>query len=255
VDSVKAYHSVYELSYIEISPTGDTTRYSLQGTKLMAMFSLDLKRLLGFRSMGPNDFKLYGELAVLGTKNYGTVYNDITQRIPVTVGFNLPTFGWLDLFSLEVEWYGAKYRNSLGKMGNYNSLSQPGLFPRPVLPPQPVPSPIPVSYQDHFGGNGPCGLGVPLPCMDTLGRFISISDTVQIKGTARDVENLTADNWKWSLYFEKTLHNHISFTAQVANDHFRPRPSAVVLDEQGGMAEAFTSPKDWYYMFRLGYFF
>ncbi len=244
-DTVRVYHSVNELSYIEVSPAWDTTRYSLQGTKLMAMFDLDCKKALGISGLGPNDLRLYGEAAVLGVKNYGTVYHDIRQRIPVTFGFNIPTFGLLDYLSLEVEWYGAKYRNSLGKIGNFNSLtSQPGFFPTPVTTGNPIPSPIPLSYQDYYG--------IPL---DTLGRLITGSDTLQIKGTALDVENLSADNWKWSLYLEKTLHNHISFTAQVANDHFRPRPAAVALIEQGGMAEAFSSPKDWYFMFRVGYFF
>ena len=89
-----------------------------------------------------------------------------------------------------------------------------------------------------------------------MGRLaLRTGDTLQVRGTSWDVENLVTDNWKWSLYLEKTLHNHLSFSAQIANDHFRPRPASTAINEQGGMAEAFTTPRDWYFMFRIGYFF
>jgi hypothetical protein len=64
------------------------------------------------------------------------------------------------------------------------------------------------------------------------------------------------DNWKWSLLLEKNLTDHVRFTGQVANDHYRPRPIAVGdIVSTGGTAEAFTTPNDWYYMLRLGVFF
>ena len=167
------------------------------------------------------------------------------------LGFNIPTFGLLDYLSLEVEWYGSKYRNSLARIGNFNSLSQPGLFPQPVDAVTSTPSPVPLSYEDYYG-NYSQGGGTP----DANGNIVLNSgDTLHVKGNAWDVENLKTDNWKWSLFLEKTVHSHVTFTAQIANDHFRPRPAATVLNEQGGMAEAFTSPRDWYFMFRTSYFF
>jgi hypothetical protein len=54
---------------------------------------------------------------------------------------------------------------------------------------------------------------------------------------------------------EKTVGGHIRFAAQVANDHFRPRPVGGPINELGGWTEAFSSTKDWYVMFRMGYFF
>jgi hypothetical protein len=230
----------------------DTITYSNQGAKLMALFSVDFKRWMPGVGFGANDMRLYGEAAVLGVKNQGSYYDNILERIPVMVGFNIPTFGWLDYFSLEVEWYGSKYRNSLGKIGNFNSLSQPGLFPRPVEPITPVPTPVPFSYEDYYRNYAQNGTGTPDANGDIL---LNSGDTLHVKGNAWDVENLMTDNWKWALYLEKTVHRHVIFTAQIANDHFRPRPAATVLDEWGGMAEAFTSPKDWYFMFRTSYFF
>ena len=71
-----------------------------------------------------------------------------------------------------------------------------------------------------------------------------------------DKENLTMDNLKWSLYVDKTISKHIQFIGQVANDHYRPRPVATgLIKSDGGTAEAFTTSKDWYFMFRMGYFF
>jgi hypothetical protein len=238
-------------------PTGDTAQpydtltYSNQGVKLMAMFNVDFKRWFPLKGLGQNDLKLYGEAAVLGVRNYGSYYDDIRERIPVMIGFNFPTFGLLDYLSLEVEWYGSKYRNSLGKIGNFNSLSQPGSSPFPVEPLSSTPSPIPFSYEDYYK-NSAQGGGTP----DSNGNLLLNSgQTLHVTGTAWDVENLMTDNWKWALYLEKTVHRHVTFSAQIASDHFRPRPAATAINEQGGMAEAFTSPKDWYFMFRTSYFF
>ena len=228
----------------------DTISYSNQGVKVMGMFSMDIKKWLPPAGFGANDMRFYGEAAVLGVKDYGSYYDNVLERIPVMLGFNIPTFGLLDYCSIEVEWYGSKYRNSLGRIGTFNSLSQPGLFPTPVQPFTSTPSPIPVSYEEYYRNSS----GDPTP--DADGNIVLNSgDTLHVKGNAWDVENLVTDNWKWALYLEKTVHGHVTFTAQIANDHFRPRPAATVLNEQGGMSEAFTSPRDWYFMFRTSYFF
>ncbi len=189
---------------------GDTLFYTHQGIKLVGMFSLDLKPLIGTASMGPQDLKLYGEAAILGVKDYGSYYDDITERIPVMVGFNLPMFGLLDLLSLEVEWYRSPYKNDLANIGNPG-----GIVADWTRQDRPTPSPAPISSAQP-----------------------------------------DRDNWKWSVNLEKTVRKHIQFSAQVANDHFRPRPIATgLITSSGGTAAAFTTPKDWYFTFRAGYAF
>ncbi len=223
----------------------DSVSYSNQGTKLMAMFNADFKRWFPINGMGPHDLKLYGETSILGVENQGSFYNDIWQRIPVMIGFNIPTFGWLDYFSLEVEWYGSKYRNTLDNIGNFNTLCAVNVATCPASLTSDSPSPLPVSNDKYYHAS-----------LDSLGRVAVAGDTLQVKGTRWDVENQMSDNWKWSLYAEKTVLGHISFIGQVANDHFRPRPAAINnYNESGGLTEAFSSPKDWYWMFRIGYFF
>jgi len=83
----------------------DTITGSLAGTKLVARFSFDPKPMLGgIKSLGESDLTFYGELAILGLKNYPQKYPDIKNRIPFMFGFNFPTFGLFNL-AAEVEYY------------------------------------------------------------------------------------------------------------------------------------------------------
>jgi hypothetical protein len=93
--------------------------YTFAGHKAMGRMTLDLKHLLPGRDLlGEHDLKLYSEAAVLGVVNYPmsvdgyTQYDTLWQRIPVMAGFNLPTFKFMDILNLEVEWFGNPYPNS-----------------------------------------------------------------------------------------------------------------------------------------------
>ena len=204
-------------NYYEVDGSGDTTFFTHQGLKLMGMFTLDPKQWLPFGSMGPEDMKLYGEVALLGVKDYGTYYDDKIERMPVMVGFNVPTFGFLDVFSVEVEYYASPYKNDLSNIGNPNAIVAPWMWQNALTP---IASPGPVSpgaYADS-----------------------------------------TADNLKWAVVARKTFARRVQFTAQVANDHYRPNPlvnSSAGIGTTGGTAAALTSPKDWYFMGRVGFFF
>ncbi|MDQ3001342.1 MAG: hypothetical protein M3Y08_08785 [Fibrobacterota bacterium] len=226
--------------YIEVDTLNkDTVFFTHQGTKLMGMFSLDLQQLFGMEFSNPDDMKVYGEVGVIGIQDYGKAYNDISKRIPVMVGFNLPTGGWLNHLAFEVEHYGALYRNDLARIGNNNTVAPWTIIKHPIA------SPKPVSYEDY--GIDP-----------VTGNWVNnnTGDTVAVKGTALDKANQTKDNIKWSLFAEKVISNHLSIMAQVANDHYRPKPVATgLIKSEGGTQEAFASPKDWYFMIRMGYFF
>jgi hypothetical protein len=211
--------SLTATNYYEVKAPGDTVFFTHQGTKLMGMFSLDPKRWIPFGHMGSEDFKLYGEVAVLGTKNYGTIYNKMSKRILVMGGFNVPTFGILELLSLEVEWYGSAYRNDLANIGYPSGIVAPWMSTQTPISLTPIPSPGPV-----------------------------------LPGAYADS---TKDNWKWSVLMQKTVSRHIRFTGQIANDHYRPAPMPAggVVNSAGGTAAVLTSPSDWYFMGRIGFFF
>ena len=225
--------------YIETDPAkpGDTVFFTHQGIKAMGMFSLDLKPMLGIESMGKNDLKIYSEGAVLGLKNYGKTYGDISKRIPIMFGVNLPTWGLLDRLAIEVEHYGSPYRNDLSRLGNNNMVADW------TQQEHPIPSPKPVDNSDYG--------------IDTAGNWVnSLGETVNLRGTALDKENVTSDDLKWSLNVEKIFSGHIHLLAQAANDHYRPRPTATnLITASGGTAEAFNENSNWYFMLRMGYFF
>ena len=240
----------YQLQYMEVVSPGDTVVYTHQGTKLMAMFDLDLKKVFGFSSaFGKKDLILYGEGAVIGVKNQGTIYSHISERMPFMLGFNLPVLGWLDFLSLEVERYTAKYKADYGKLGYDQSLYFKNIAPPLYVLAPKQPSAIPISTQDLAGNRY---------TINADGDFVNIQtgEVIKIKGTALDPENLTADDWKWSVNAEKTIARHIKFTGQVANDHFIPRPvRGGLITETAGLSQVFSSLRDWYVMGRIGYFF
>ena len=89
-----------------------TSYYSFQGIKLSATLSVDPKAYIPMPFLGPEDLKVYSEIALLGVKNYGYMYEDRTERMPVMVGINLPTFKLLDVLSVEVEHYKSKFVNN-----------------------------------------------------------------------------------------------------------------------------------------------
>lgn len=101
--------------------------YTFAGHKLMGRFSLDPQTLFPNDLFGKQDFKLYAEAAVLGVVNYpkspdGKIdYSDITKRIPIMGGFNIPAFKILDVLSLEAEWFGSKYVNDMAPIVFDNS--------------------------------------------------------------------------------------------------------------------------------------
>ena len=92
------------------NPVYSTDYYTFKATKLMGHFTFDPKPLLGDASIfGPEDGKFYGEIAVIGTKNYGFLYSKISERMPMMLGFNVPTFKLFDCLALECEYYSSPY--------------------------------------------------------------------------------------------------------------------------------------------------
>lgn len=238
----------YQLQYEEVVAPGDTVVYTHQGTKVMAMFDMDLKKVFGFSAgLGKKDLILYGEGAIIGVKNQGTIYAHISDRMPVMIGFNLPAMGWLDFLSIEVERYTAKYKADYSKLGYDQSLYFKNIAPTQLLATK-QPSAIPISTVDLAGNRY---------TINDDGDFVNIQtgEVIKIKGTALDPENLTADDWKWSVNAEKTVAGHVQFSGQIANDHFVPRPVRNPISEGAGLSQVFSSLKDWYVSCRVGYFF
>jgi hypothetical protein len=223
-----------EWSYID-TLTQDTTWLNNAGTKLVGFFSFDAKPLLGWEDrMSPEDMKIYGEVGVIGVKDYVGVYDNISERIPVMVGINFPTFGILDNLTLELESYKAPYRMDLNQQRNRFS-------------------PVPRSDQQIKGA----------PVYDpadtaNVARLDVNKDKSWDEGETMEYDfinfnNLHSDDFKWSLHFAKTIKKHVRFSAQIACDHFKPDG----LEGWNSMTymQIFSEPSDWYWMTKVLYFF
>lgn len=123
------------------TPGGDSTVYEYtwathKGIKLMGRFVLDPRSLFSPEGpLGKNDLRLYGEIGVIGVRNYPGIYDNIKERIPVMLGFNIPTFKLLDVLALEVEYYGSKLVPDYRKVDQGSPVPQsPWVNRTPVSP-------------------------------------------------------------------------------------------------------------------------
>jgi len=111
-------------------PVYDTSYYAFAGTKIMARVMFDPKPLMGLDILGAEDLKFFAEATILGLKDYPNSrvtsnllptgkfvnkfgFDTLMQKTPIMFGFNFPAFKLLDLLSLQFEYYGKKYVNSV----------------------------------------------------------------------------------------------------------------------------------------------
>jgi hypothetical protein len=123
----------------------DTAYYTFRSTKLNFRVSFNLQSLFESEIFGPEDLKLYSEAALLGVKNYPlpigyeafgdsvksyySYLQNRSERMPVMLGFNIPTFKAMDVLSLEMEWYGLKSPDSYrDRREDYYPLPQSGYY-------------------------------------------------------------------------------------------------------------------------------
>ncbi|MBN1307279.1 MAG: hypothetical protein JXA18_05145 [Chitinispirillaceae bacterium] len=218
---------------------GDTSYYTFAGGKIMGRLAIDPKPLFGSPDIfGPEDLRLYSEAIILGVKNYPASldssaetyyrpinefgYDKIMEKIPVMAGFNFPTFKLLDVFSLEVEYYGKKYVNRVPIYANSNNMLR---LPLPYDPK--INSGFP--YGDSLAGN-PLASGV----------------------YSKETYKSGAAQWKWSVYAKKTLLDRFVITMQFARDHSLIKTG---LAQNVDFEEIFIKGKQWYWMLKFGYFF
>lgn len=188
--------------------------YTFQGIKVSANASVDPKAFFPMDFLGPEDLKIYGEIAVLGWKNYPYYYEKRTERMPIMGGINLPTFKLLDVLSLEVEYYNNQFAN------NYRDVLYDAYPTWPI-------------FNDASG-------------------YPTKAELEAVIATAADYDKSwnDRDNWKWTVYGKKEVTKGIRIYAQAASDHLRtfnfnfgPFPAYVPVTNKNG--------KEWYYLVRL----
>lgn len=130
----------------------DTIQLSAKGIKLMANGMVDMKALFGgMESLGSEDLKIYGEVGVIGLgglfrddinfgstpkykknskKAYDDLYGPISQRMPMMIGINLPAFKLLDRLAVEMEHYGAPFKDDITKITSHTSSNVQSVMPQ-----------------------------------------------------------------------------------------------------------------------------
>lgn len=113
----------------------DTVIYTTQGLKAMARASFEPQKLIPMRILGPQDLKIYAEVALLGWQNQPGYYEKRWDRVPRMFGINLPAFRLLDLLSVEFEYFPNPMDDDMEQMiskGNYNPIPYGSglLFPK-----------------------------------------------------------------------------------------------------------------------------
>jgi hypothetical protein len=157
----------------------------------------------------------YFEAALLGVKNYDHIYTKMGERIPVLFGFNLPTYGLLDLLGLEIEYYNAPYQNDPYKLvGAYDVFS----------------------FSD---GNSINYAFSPIPPSNKAG-------TPHLAKAQEDFDP-KKDNLKWSIKLQKRAAERITFKFQLASDHWRTPNNNLV------QYEAAAQPSQFYGSLRVDY--
>jgi hypothetical protein len=114
----RADDNMYSRDSIGVDSNGmtmykDSLYYTFRSTKVALTASIDFKGFFRCPIFGSEDLKLYGEMAILGLKDYvpknpirpDTFYANMSQRMPIMVGFNFPAFKILDVLCLELEYY------------------------------------------------------------------------------------------------------------------------------------------------------
>jgi hypothetical protein len=168
---------------------------------------------------GKEDGKLYGELAILGVKNYPvyvdsangigtnpdmtTRYDLLKERRPFMVGFNIPTFKILDVVSFEWEFWANRYLNN--------------------------------RFIQLLGMNG---TRYPLPTQPSL--------------PSNSLDSNSAGKVKWSVYAKKEFKN-VAIVAQCGRDH---RQVFSMSDPRfADYGDNLIKAKDWYYLIKVAYGF
>ncbi|MBN1130448.1 MAG: hypothetical protein JXA71_15755 [Chitinispirillaceae bacterium] len=218
-----AENPLYDSTGTAIIGYADSSFYTFAGTKLMAHLSIDLLFFLRNGAFGKaigEGGKIYGEIDVLGLKNYprndslvlpgGQIsrgqnpygYDTLLNKMPLSFGVNVPVPFLLDVCAVEFEYYRMRYPNNYTNVFDYNR-------------------PLPYSYIDDFS----------------------------VAGYPNNTYS-ESDNWKWSVYMKKNISSNFHIVAQFARDHQRWSVPGFVWDKYSDWEDISVRPSYWIWNLR-----
>ena len=248
------------LGYIDTTKK-DTILYTFKGIKLMGRANWDIKETFGgFGSdfFGKEDLKVYGELAILGLKDYPGWYNERKDRIPKMLGFNWPTHQLtsycvvpgLMAYGLETV-KDKKLKKAIG-FGTGGIIFGVGtwLMDR-LLKTNSKLDILSIEFEHN-----------PSPYVNTQDYIWKASSAVPyIPGQViylnydkdwKDSMAVTDDDYRWSIYASKRFGKYVRLSAQAACDHtpkswYTPWPAP----QSAKYSDVVPKNDDWYFMMRM----
>jgi hypothetical protein len=256
--------------YGYLKAPGDTGYYTFAGTKLMLRFAFDPKRLAGDAPVVKNVFgetggTIYAEAAILGVKNYpksndfGSTstsnifgYDDIFQKMPVTVGFDWPTHPFLSYGLIPVGiamWDWQTFTRNWAARGGIGILSGIIAGGGTWLLEKYLKADLRLDilavegewygcrYPDNFSPDLNITPVPASPPPDANGSFDNYN---------------RHDDWKWAISAEKTIFGGLSLIGLVGRDHLR---TETFIKKDQDYEEALIKNNHLYWMFKIKYGF
>lgn len=97
--------------FVSALDTNTLHRWTFKGVKVMGRAALNFGHLLPDNIRGPEDLRLFAEVAVLGWGNQPLYYEKRSERIPIMFGLTVPTGKLLDVLTLQGEYYKSPYND------------------------------------------------------------------------------------------------------------------------------------------------
>jgi hypothetical protein len=195
------------------TPADQIGFYTFKGWKTMGRASLDAGALLGWNPSYSGDFKVYGEIALLGIEDQPYYYEDKTERMPMMAGVSIPTFGLLDKLSFEVEYFKSRFPNTVGAPFYYA---------------------LPLPLNDNGGGQ--------------ISPYAYELDSYAAADRDSISDSFKEDDWHWSVYASRKITEGVNVYAQIASDHQRHPTGPEV---KPSLEPPTIKPSDWYYVVRV----
>jgi hypothetical protein len=252
------------VNYQYISSPGDTSNwYTFRGDKVMGRISFAPQAFFKWRFLGENDLRLYAEAVLIGRQNYPDTgysqgspnlvapsYDDWTQKTPVAVGFNFPTYPLIA--------YGLTPEMLLWKLqGKYDVVPQVATTVGSLVAGAAL-----SLLQEMFHVNSQLDvLNLELEWFgakyynDDFNVFAANSNPlpndVSFWGTPGAPNK---SQTKWSLYAKKSfLNGHFALTGQVGLDH--TRLSNFSYDNYQLRNELLVTNQDWWWVLKTSWMF
>ena len=112
VDTVATGRLDEILGAVATPETIDTlSHWTFKGIKLMGRAALKLGSLIPEQYRGPDDLRIFAEIALLGVENQPLYYEKRSERMPIMFGINIPTAKMLDVLCIQGEYYKSPYND------------------------------------------------------------------------------------------------------------------------------------------------